>query len=489
MKPQLLQLRSERSKQQDRHQQLRLKQPPPRLKRSMPNPLQAIGTDLGAEWLRPTAAGLLALVLLIWGIAERHGALSFMGAALLGYWLFAACSCLTAPLRHIQAATTRCGRKIGPVETELVWTTTITSRSRLPRIWLQVTEVWLRVDEQGEVLDQLSSTRMLYPGSQRRLTCKMSLPAVTLGIYRHGGTHIATGDLLGWWRRGRLIPPSEQVSDIQLRKHSDSTSEPHAVGQKTIEISHAIVVPSAAQWDSNDGLQQLLVQMLRQRNPSQGMMVSMELRPYQKGDAWRSIQWRNYAKSRQLVVRPHQAEEENDMIILFDDSSVQGNQLSKDAFAALIDTTIEWVWRLEKSGYRGRIQLFRTLTETWIRGYESIIFHLAAGRRLGEEGTSIGYTVQSPSEAQQYISAQSSVIVISPYDATSRLASIQSHYQISSIPCWIQASTHPKKPVPDLEPKLESQTVATAQHSSERMSIGSPLNKHAGGSDDVTLHN
>ncbi|TVX88391.1 DUF58 domain-containing protein [Paenibacillus agilis] len=500
MKPQLLRL----SLEQPHRKQFRLKRS---------KPLEAIGADLGAAWLRPTAAGLLALFLLAWGVAERHGALSFMGAALLGYWLFAACSCLTAPLRHIQAATTRCGRKIGPVETELVWTTTITSRSRLPRIWLQVTEVWLRVDEQGEVLDQLSCTRMLYPGSQRRLSCKMSLPAGTMGIYHHGGTYIVTADLLGWWRRGRLIPPIDQEEQILTKQHADSELELHAVGQKPIDIerSYAIVVPSAAQWDSTDGLQQLLMQMLRaeeaskgvfdteaynesvdklrQRNASQGMMASMELRPYQKGDAWRSIQWRNYAKSRQLVVRPHQAMEVSDMIILFDDSSVQGNLLSKAAFAALIDTTLEWVWRLQKSGYRGRIQLFRTSTETWIRGYESIIVHLAAGRRPGEEGASIGNAVQSPIALQRYFSAQSAVVVISPYDSTSRLASIQFHYQISSIACWIQSSTQTKITVRDLVPKLESQTEATAWHSSERIPIGSPLNKHSGGNDDVSLHN
>ncbi|WP_028594751.1 DUF58 domain-containing protein [Paenibacillus assamensis] len=454
-------------------------------------PLEASGTDLGAAWLRPTVAGLLALVLLAWGIAERHGALSFMGSALLGYWLFAAWSCLTAPLRHIRTVTTRCGHKIGPVETELVWTTTIHSRSRLPRIWLQVTEVWLRVDEQGEVLEQLSCTRMLYLGSQRRLICKMSLPAVTLGMYRHGGTHIVTGDLLGWWRRGRFIQPLEQALVIQRSQHADAALQPHTIGQKAIDPSHAIVVPSAVQWVNDDGLQQPLMQMLRaeamtkgavgtevytesvdnlkQRHTSQVVMASTELRPYQKGDAWRSIQWRNYAKNRQLVVRPQQAMDETEMIVLFDDRLVRENPpLSKESFAALIDTTLEWVWRLQKSGYRGPIQLFRTCTETWVRGYESVIVHLAAGRRLGEEGTSIGSTVQSSLASHRFFSTQAAVIVISPYDASSRLASIQSDYQISRISCWIQA---------------------TAQQSPERIRMGDPLHKHTGGSGDVTFHN
>ncbi|MBD8500837.1 DUF58 domain-containing protein [Paenibacillus arenosi] len=515
MKPPLLQ---PCPKGQLHHKQFHLKRANPqlhheqlRVEHTKPQPLEASGTDLGAAWLRPTAAGLLALVLLAWGIAERHGALSFMGSALLGYWLFAAWSCLTAPLRLIRTATTRCGHKIGPVETELVWTTTIHSRSRLPRMWLQVTEVWLRVDEQGEVLEQLSCTRMLYPGSQRRLICKMSLPAVTLGMYRHGGTHIVTGDLLGWWRRGRFIQPLEQALVLQHCQHADAALQPHAVGHKAIDPSHAIVVPSAVRWINDDGLQQLLMQMLRAetmskgadgteaymesidnlkpRHTSQAMIASMELRPYQKGDAWRSIQWRNYAKNRQLVVRPHQAMDETEMIILFDDCSVRGNPLSKEPFAALIDTTLEWVWRLQKSGYRGPIQLFRTCTETWVRGYESVIVHLAAGRRLGEEGTGVGSTVQSSLAAHRFFSTQASVIVISPYEASSRLASIQSDYQISSISCWIQASIQQKILTLDQAPNLDMQTDAAAQQLSERIRMGDPLNKHAGGNGDVSFHN
>lgn len=252
-------------------------------------------TGLAVLWLRIGITFAIGGSLLLYGGLEQHGALAFIGGLALGYACYGLRIAIT-PLRGIRVSRTLLRSDDMPYAAELRWHTEL-MLDKGSRALIQLEDQWrVAGREEGVVV----SVRLCCPARGQTASFTQSIEEPSRGRYTLESWKVTVSDLWGWFKK----------SHVQWAAGADSLQ--------------SFVLPSRSQWGrpaawNHDGAEFTSEGSPSERRSEAAGFLTSELRSYQWGDTHRRIDWRYYARRRELAVRTTCKDERPAFILFVDD--------------------------------------------------------------------------------------------------------------------------------------------------------------------------